>query len=85
LRAVGVADIPYDTHPSGDDIMKTFKGILAAVALVAALVPCFTPAPASAEVMPEPDEMAGCTANWQCNAYCYPGSGVCKMRTCYCF
>ncbi len=65
--------------------MKKLKGILAAVALVTAFAPCFMPAPASAEVMPEPDQMVGCTANWQCNAGCYPGSGVCKLGKCYCF
>ena len=66
--------------------MKQLKGILAALALVAALVPCFAPAEASAEVSTtDADEMAGCTYNWQCNAYCYPGAGLCKMRTCYCY
>jgi hypothetical protein len=64
--------------------MKTLKGILAAAVLVAALVPCVAPEPASAEVMPEPDEMVGCTANWQCKSYCYPKAGICKLRTCYC-
>jgi hypothetical protein len=65
--------------------MKKLKGIFAAFALVAVIVPCVAPNQAIADVMPEPDELVGCTYNWQCNQYCYPGSAVCMMRICYCF
>jgi hypothetical protein len=64
--------------------MKTFKGILAAIVLCAALVPGF--APASVAKPLQPDELAAkCTSNAQCYAVCGEFGGRCIFGTCYCY